>query len=464
MMNIVSIPTSKIYSHPNNPRTDLGDISELTASIKTMGILQNLTVVPYDPTVHLGVNVTGDGSDCYIAVAGNRRLAAAKAAKLAEVPAVISDMDFKAQLKVMLVENLQRETLSVYQQSKAIQTMLDLGETVSDIAKETGFSETTVRKRASLAVFDPSAMSEVEGRNASLKDYLDLAKLEDETLRNDVLKSIGTDNFRNELARARSTLRDRKNREKQLAVVSSFATKKESAETTNLKFVRSYYSSDSADNIVVPQDKDTVQYYYTESSYLVQLYRDKTAQDTAEQMAQDKLTAEANNRNNAINMASNRAYELRVEFVKNLTPAKVKKGFAAVVAAIGSQMLSLNSNGYSLIRLNHTLLSEMTGIPLNDKKEVTAEALEKQFKASQCPEWDLFAVTYAMLDTGDNGQNYISKMWEDGCYVPKFNKNEALDRAYSMLVALGYGMSDEEKQLQNGTHPMFYVTPVAKTA
>ena len=45
-MEMTLISADQIYSHPDNPRKDLGDISELTESIKKQGVLQNLTVIP----------------------------------------------------------------------------------------------------------------------------------------------------------------------------------------------------------------------------------------------------------------------------------------------------------------------------------------------------------------------------------------------------------------------------------
>ena len=45
MSELTYIPVSELYPHPDNPRTNLGDLSELSDSIKTKGILQNLTVV-----------------------------------------------------------------------------------------------------------------------------------------------------------------------------------------------------------------------------------------------------------------------------------------------------------------------------------------------------------------------------------------------------------------------------------
>lgn len=44
-----NISIEKLYPHPDNPRKDLGDLSELVESIRAQGILQNLTVVPRQP-------------------------------------------------------------------------------------------------------------------------------------------------------------------------------------------------------------------------------------------------------------------------------------------------------------------------------------------------------------------------------------------------------------------------------
>ena len=43
---LVYIPVEDLYPHPDNPRKDLGDLTELADSIKANGVLQNLTVVP----------------------------------------------------------------------------------------------------------------------------------------------------------------------------------------------------------------------------------------------------------------------------------------------------------------------------------------------------------------------------------------------------------------------------------
>ncbi len=80
MIKLINI--NKIYHHPDNPRKDLGDLTELAESIRQSGILQNLTVVPWDSNMP----EYGEEEERYYAVIGNRRLAAAKLAGLEEVP------------------------------------------------------------------------------------------------------------------------------------------------------------------------------------------------------------------------------------------------------------------------------------------------------------------------------------------------------------------------------------------
>ena len=41
------IPIDMLRPHPDNPRKDLGDLTELAESIKARGVMQNLTVIPF---------------------------------------------------------------------------------------------------------------------------------------------------------------------------------------------------------------------------------------------------------------------------------------------------------------------------------------------------------------------------------------------------------------------------------
>ena len=72
---LTEIKIEKLYPHPQNPRKDIGDISELAESIKNQGIFQNLTVIK-------GGAGVPEGEDGYTVIIGHRRLAASKLAGL----------------------------------------------------------------------------------------------------------------------------------------------------------------------------------------------------------------------------------------------------------------------------------------------------------------------------------------------------------------------------------------------
>lgn len=131
------INTSLIDPHPDNPRKNIGDVTDLAASIKANGLLSPLSVVPH-------------GSR-YRVIAGHRRLAACKQAGTGAVPCFVLDLDPLQQLEAMVTENCQREQLTVLEEADAIQGMLDLGATTASVAHRLGRSADYVRDRAKAA-------------------------------------------------------------------------------------------------------------------------------------------------------------------------------------------------------------------------------------------------------------------------------------------------------------------------
>lgn len=134
------INPSLIDPHPDNPRKNIGDVTDLAASIKANGLLTPLSVVP-------------NGSR-YRVIAGHRRLMACKQAGTGAVPCFVLDLDPLQQLEAMVTENCQREQLTVLEEADAIQGMLDLGATTASIAHRLGRSSDYVRDRAKAASID----------------------------------------------------------------------------------------------------------------------------------------------------------------------------------------------------------------------------------------------------------------------------------------------------------------------
>ena len=134
------INTSLIDPHPDNPRKNIGDVTDLADSIKTNGLLTPLSVVP-------------NGSR-YRVIAGHRRLAACKQAGTGAVPCFVLDLDPLQQLEAMVTENCQREQLTALEEADAIQGMLDLGATTASVAHQLGRSSDYVSDRAKAASID----------------------------------------------------------------------------------------------------------------------------------------------------------------------------------------------------------------------------------------------------------------------------------------------------------------------
>lgn len=173
-MNLQNIPVEKLVHHPRNPRKDIGDITELSDSIKAKGVLQNLTVVP--------------AGDEYYVVIGNRRMEAAKAAGLKTLPCVIADMDEKEQMETMLLENIQRVDLTVKEQADGFQLMMDLGLTVEELSEKTGFAKSTIYHRLNVAKLDGDVL---EQKQVSMKQLIELEKIKSIEKRNEILTNYG---------------------------------------------------------------------------------------------------------------------------------------------------------------------------------------------------------------------------------------------------------------------------------
>ena len=190
-MTIKNIEVTKIYPHPDNPRKDLRNLEETVESIKQKGILQNLTVVP-------GHFEGGKKSlDGYTVIIGHRRLEAAKQAGLHEVPCRIVDMDEKEQFRTMMIENMQRDNLTIREQAEGFQHMLDFGDTRQDIAEKTGFSTRTIDHRLEIAKLDQDILQEKEADGSfqmTLTGLAELEKIKDIDKRNEVLKKASSSN------------------------------------------------------------------------------------------------------------------------------------------------------------------------------------------------------------------------------------------------------------------------------
>ena len=124
-----------IRPNPFQPRTEFDEeaLNELAASIKSIGIVQPITV----RTVEGGK---------YEIIAGERRYRASKLAGLTTIPAYIRKTEDDSLLELALIENIQREDLNAIEVAISCQRLIDECQLTQD-----ALSERVGKKRATIA-------------------------------------------------------------------------------------------------------------------------------------------------------------------------------------------------------------------------------------------------------------------------------------------------------------------------
>jgi ParB family chromosome partitioning protein len=131
------VPLEDIEPNPRQPRQSLGDLSELTASIREKGVLEPILVRQVGGRFQI--------------IAGERRFRAASEAGLAEIPCIVRESTDAEMMELALVENLQRQDLSPFEEADGLQTLVaTYGYTHEMMAEKLGKSRSSVTETLSL--------------------------------------------------------------------------------------------------------------------------------------------------------------------------------------------------------------------------------------------------------------------------------------------------------------------------
>ena len=484
---LVYIPIELIYPHPDNPRKDVGDISELAESIKVKGVLQNLTVVPghylsdqewkalcdiyrKSPSEDLRNTMNTRWENIgYTVIIGHRRLAASKVAGLTALPCSVVEMSREDQVATMLIENIQRSDLTVYEEAKGFQMMLDLGKSVKDVSEMSGFSETTVRRRIKLSELDEAKFKKAVDRGATLFDFAELDKIDDPTVKDKLLGSMGKADFKNELKYALAAQESRKRIDAYAEQVSAWATKVDrvvwtngthaevNGETVELKYLRNYgkWTSNNISATEPPEEAAGKKLFYTVSENEVDVYVEITEEDRTEEAKRKAESQKKRDREaavmNEIRTITARHYQLRRDFILGFNQFKQKS--AEVAEFISDTMLM-----YGMERRfgseDIVQLSALLGVPLNESED-NLDYHEFLRIKKEFPERTMLIIAFWLRDDDDEG--YWQNKWDSAlcAYRIVFAENEDLTETYRLLKWLGYEMSTEEEQMYKGTHKIF---------
>ncbi|CAN5542807.1 hypothetical protein BH18ACI1_BH18ACI1_00480 [soil metagenome] len=173
------IPINQIEPNPEQPRVEIGDLSELASSIKQKGVLEPLLVKP-----------NGDGT--WMIIAGERRWRASNLAGLREVPCIELNIDEKSIAEIALIENLQRKDLNIWEEADGLAYLSRrFNYTHEEIAKKIGKIRTTVTESFAIAGLPDSIREKCRQANINAKStLLEIARQFDEKAMHDFLDDI----------------------------------------------------------------------------------------------------------------------------------------------------------------------------------------------------------------------------------------------------------------------------------
>lgn len=182
------IQIEDIETNPDQPRTNVGDLSELKESIAAKGVLEPLLVRP----------VAGGR---YRIIAGERRFRAAMEAGLAEVPCIELDVSESEVLEIALIENLHRRDLHPFEEAEGFAGLTERhGYTQQQIASAIGRSRVSVTEAMSLLDIPEELRDECRRADIGARSVLlEIARLKDFGKMRQAVEAIARGSTRDEL-------------------------------------------------------------------------------------------------------------------------------------------------------------------------------------------------------------------------------------------------------------------------
>ncbi len=449
------LPIDELSPHPNNVRRELGDLTELAASIKQNGVYQNLTVVPIDSG--------------YRVVIGHRRLAAAKLAGLTELPCVIAEMTEREQLEVMLMENLQREGLKITEEVNGFEQLRLSGAGIGDISKATGFSERSVRRRLNYAdkigvteLIQAETKAEKAGRQITLDELDKVCKIPDEDERKKLIGSLGTPNFRWMCETAESNAKYKKANAECVKMLEGLGIKPTDYAKMYAQYDTKHRIYKNVSDIlklkpttradIIGEQTETAVYYANPDSTSTYLYfclgKPNAKQDSKvpeQDKDNEKHEQERRMRKEKLDAEFEKAYKLRHEHMKNLKIDNVS-GYSEEIAHFLAEALLDDPSP------NFEDVAEIFGI---DADELEYEDFKDE----------LYACIQYLCGKGDARTSalcIVAKLaWEDNAYNPfytcEYDKDrvEKLKMLYGYLDYFDYEISEAEEALLDGSSELY---------
>lgn len=441
-MAVIDIKLDNLKIHPKNVRRKYEGIEELAQSIKENGIMQNLTVVP---------DKEEEGK--YLVVIGNRRLTAAREAGLETAPCVIvNDMAEKEQITTMLMENMNRKDLTVYEEAEAMQMCFeDFGLKVEEIEEKTGLSKTTINHRLNMAKLDRATLvekAEDKEFQLSITDLYALEKVKDINTRNKILKKAFDSRDLANKARqaARQELQER-NKAKLLEECEKLGINKAPEGvyyySNGWEEVKRFYLDEEYSKIEMKETKGV--YYVVQYNSFSFIKKEKKQKEKKEVSEVDLKQKEIKEKRAKIEAKLNEMLKDMEDFVRNILEGKVEPpDNAEYIGKLTWEFLTKHNARVAQNTIAKILLGKDTYTAAGEEEE--AKALEK---AKALP------ILYQMIAVAFDELEYLNLIRYVGTEYQK-SSGDKLKEMHDILGMFGFSFADEESyKIMNGEHELY---------
>jgi ParB family chromosome partitioning protein len=160
------LPVARISLNPDNPRSSLGDLTDLAGSLKTHGQKQAITVMDRD--AYLKANPEHEAAlepdTTYVVIDGNSRLAAAREAALTTIKVMVSNDQGATSEEILesaLVANIHRQDLEEIDEARALHRLLAIHGSQRALARRLHRSQGWVSQRLALLNLTPELQARI---------------------------------------------------------------------------------------------------------------------------------------------------------------------------------------------------------------------------------------------------------------------------------------------------------------
>jgi ParB family transcriptional regulator, chromosome partitioning protein len=177
---VIQLPVDQIEPNRYQPRSIFNEekIAELAKTINTHGIIQPIVVRRIE-------------KDRYEIIAGERRWRAVQSLGWENVSAIIRDMNDTQTASVALIENLQREELTVIEEAVAYAKLLELQNLTQEaLAQRLGKNQSTIANKLRLLKLPEQVQQALLNKQITERHARALIKVKDEAIQLKILQDI----------------------------------------------------------------------------------------------------------------------------------------------------------------------------------------------------------------------------------------------------------------------------------